>query len=279
MLPDPLGRRQEPEQQTAPAKERPTRDLGRLLIIPDAHAHSRHDNRRFDWLAGLIAEERPEHIVCVGDWWDLPSVCKHSSRAALEGHRLAADLEVGWDAMRRLSRGWADYEPRRHMCLGNHEDRLDGLWAESPALGGALPDTKYLTHGLECFGWTVSRFKETVDVCGYATSHYLPSGVMGRPVGGVNQGRSLQTKGFVSAIVGHSHVRSEYQSTDYLGDRLQSINAGYYGHEDSVEGWNRNTHQLWWSGVAMVRLESVARGRGFGDVSWISQKHLRDRYG
>lgn len=251
----------------------------RLLVIPDAHAHPDHDNERFSDLARLIRQVQPETILCCGDWWDMASLCSHSSTWDTEGARVQADLDAGWDAMHELADGWRDYSPRRVFTAGNHEDpRLASLVSSSPHLDGFVFGVRDLHEGLAAFGWEVAPYKETVEVCGYACAHYLPSGVMGRAVGGVNQGRSLQTHGHVSTIVGHSHIRNEYMSTDYLGDRVQSINAGFYGHEDMVEGWNRNTHQMWWRGVALVTLQSVARGRGYGDIEWISASEIRRRF-
>ena len=279
-----------PREQRNTPNERPRRDTTpapppihstgeRLLVIPDAHAHPEYDNARFDDLARLIHHVQPEHILQCGDLWDMASLCKHSSTWDIEGARVQADLDAGWDANHRLAEGWRGYDPNRVFTSGNHEDpRLASLVSGSPHLEGFVFGVRELHEGLEAFGWNVFPFKETVDVCGYACSHFLPSGVMGRPVGGVNQGRSLQTHGHVSTIVGHSHVRGEYLSTDYLGDRVQSINAGYFGHEDMVEGWNRNTHQMWWRGVALVTLQSTARGRGYGDIEWISASEIRRRF-
>ena len=38
------------------------------LIIPDAHAHPEYDNERFDALGSLILKERPDVIICIGDF-------------------------------------------------------------------------------------------------------------------------------------------------------------------------------------------------------------------
>ena len=49
----------------------------KLLIIPDAHAEPNYDNDRFTWLGNLIFEEKPDVVVCLGDWFDMASLSSH----------------------------------------------------------------------------------------------------------------------------------------------------------------------------------------------------------
>jgi len=48
-----------------------------LLIIPDAHAAPGYDNERFKAVGQYLIRERPEHVVCLGDWADLPSLSSY----------------------------------------------------------------------------------------------------------------------------------------------------------------------------------------------------------
>ena len=48
-----------------------------LLIIPDAHAAPGYDNERFTAVGQYLMRERPEHVVCLGDWADLPSLSSY----------------------------------------------------------------------------------------------------------------------------------------------------------------------------------------------------------
>lgn len=273
-LPDPWGRVREPE-----APKVVTRDKGEgatLLVIPDAHAHPNHDNDRFEWLGRYVAELRPTHILCLGDWWDLASICTHSKPGDVEGARMSADLEVGWDAMRRFVTPWhgGDYAPEMTFCLGNHEARLDSQLGNLPVLKGSVADTRYLAEGLKTFGWTVHKFKETARVLGYAASHYLPSGTMGRPIGGVHAASSHIRKCFSSTITGHSHLWDYSERSTASGQTLQAIVAGWYGHPGMIEGWNRNTASMWRNAVTVIR--NVRDG--FGDVEQVSQERLRRQY-
>ena len=274
IAPDPWGRdvqEHAPQERVSMSERQPTGET--LLIIPDAHAHPDHDNARFDALGRYIARTRPDYLLCLGDFWDMPSVNTHSSQRDKEGLRVRADLEAGWDAMRRLVAPWweSDYSPKRAVfTLGNHEVRLENLASAHPEWEGAIPDMAYLTRGLEGFGWEVHPFKAIVDVCGYAVSHYLPSGVMGRAVSGVNQARSLIMHGRESAIVGHSHVYGHHMETSYLDRRLQAIVAGCYVHPKMVEGWSRQTAGLWARGVVKVTLLAP----GYGDVEMVSAERL-----
>src|SRR5687768_6321108 len=72
----------------------------KVLIIPDAHAHPQFDNTRFSWLGQLIADERPDTIVCLGDFADMPSLSGYDKgKKSFEGRRYKKDIDAARDAM------------------------------------------------------------------------------------------------------------------------------------------------------------------------------------
>lgn len=244
--------------------------LGKLLIIPDAHSHPDHDNARFDAIARVIAEHQPRHILCLGDFWDFESLSSHASVREREGKRVQEDVEHGLDAMRRMTTGWGYRPETMTFALGNHEARLDRMKSESPQWAGASFDISKLRGLLEGFGWRVHDFKQIVNVCGYAVSHYLPSGIKGDPVSGVQMARNLIQKGKESCIVGHSHTLGLHTETSYLGRPIQSIVAGCMVHHDMLASWNLNTQQQWWRGLVLVDLLAP----GYGDTRLISAEAM-----
>lgn len=245
-------------------------NLGSLLIIPDAHSHPDFDNERFSAIARVIAEHRPTHILCLGDFFDFESLSSHASAREREGKRVQEDVDHGLDAMSRMTTGWG-YKPETMVFLmGNHEARLDRMKSESPQWAGASFDIGCLKRELQAFGWRVHDFKEIVNVCGYAASHYLPSGIKGDPVSGVQMARNLVQKGKESCIVGHSHTLGLHTEATYLGRPMQSIVAGCIAHHDMVAGWNIQTAQMWWRGLVLVDLLAP----GYGDVRLLSAEAM-----
>ena len=112
--------------------------MSKILVIPDAHAHPEYDNNRFSSLGQLIVEERPDRVVCIGDFADMPSLSSYDrGTRGFEGRRYHRDVEATRDAMDQLMTPLYSYNAKRKknkkrryrpelvMCLGNHEARID----------------------------------------------------------------------------------------------------------------------------------------------------------
>lgn len=238
----------------------------RILWIPDAHARPGENLRRFTHLGRMVASLRPEAIVCVGDWWDLPAFSRYDKgRRSAEGRRWAADRDAGFKAMDLFVEPWAGaakYRPEMVFTHGNHEARADEVAESSPELHGAVGTAQL---EVERWGWTAHKFGEIVDVHGYAVSHYLPNGIMGRPISGVMLARSLVLKSLCSAVQGHSHLAGAHTETDVLGRKLQGLSLGcYIDPSDPPDGWNRQTKRLWASGCFLTHHLAP----GYGDPEW-----------
>lgn len=251
-----------------------------MLVIPDAHAHPDFDNDRADWLGELIYEMRPETVLCLGDIADMPSLSSYDKGTrGFEGRRYYRDCEAAVEFQDRL---WAPARrrkkalPHRYFAVGNHEARADKAANLQPELHGVLDYTRDL-H-LNRYWDEVHPFKEIFDLKGYAVSHFLPSGILGNPVGGKNAGNLLLTSGFESCIVGHSHTRDFTERTSYLGRKVQAIVAGCYVHPDMIsqpQGWAANTAAMWWNGV--VLLHNPEKG-SCDHIEFISMDSIKREY-
>ena len=74
-----------------------------LLIIGDPHAHPDYDNDRFTALGEYIVKEQPEHIICLGDMADMPSLSSYDrGTRGFEGRRYKNDVEAVIDAQEKL---------------------------------------------------------------------------------------------------------------------------------------------------------------------------------
>lgn len=246
----------------------------KLLVIPDAHAHPQYDNGRFDLLARLIAAERPDVIVCLGDFADMPALSGYDKgKRGFEGRRYTRDVEVTRDALTRLHVA-TTYGPQMIMTVGNHEARIDRACSDNAELDGTLSidDLGYREHG-----WQVVAYNSSICVAGFSISHHFASGVAGRPIGGMTMAASMARLLYTSAIVGHSHTLDYARRTRPDRSRVVTLVPGCFTHPDQgEESWCKATSHLWWNGVAL--LEGAADG-DFGELRLITQDSMRARYG
>lgn len=244
----------------------------KLLVIPDPHAHPDYDHERFSALGELVVRERPDVVLCTGDWADMESLSTHEARGskAFEGRRYARDIEAVHQSLelfhapinacyeRQAAGHRARYKPRLVFTIGNHEDRIDRALNSLPELDGVIgiKDLHLAEHG-----WEVYPYKDTVDIGGWQCSHFHSSGTMGAPIGGVNAARQTLMKQHTSTIAGHAHTLDYSTEVRRDGVRIHALIAGVFCHRNfaSTYCWARNTWHLWWRGVCI--LEGVEGGQ------------------
>jgi hypothetical protein len=260
--------------------------LGKLLVIPDAHAHPEYDNDRFTWLGRFVMDTRPDVIVCLGDWADMPSLSSYDKGTrGFEGRRYRKDIDAAVDAQakffapmvahnkRKAELKEKQYRPRMVMTLGNHEDRINRVTNASPELHGAIgiEDLKFAE-----FGWEVYPYQIPFHYLGISFCHAFATGISGRPISGVNHARALITKLHSSAVVGHSHLVDWAEGARVDGTKIFGLVAGCYSHPDQVEGWNLATEHLWWRGVVEIR---DLDGEGYYDsIQHITMRKIKRDY-
>lgn len=175
--------------------------LRRHLVIPDVQVRPGVDTSHLSWIGNYIAEKRPEVIVQIGDFADMPSLSTYDvGKASAEGKRYAKDIAASRQAMERLTKPFKDikgYRPRMVLTLGNHEARIDREAEQNPKLKGAISvdDLEY-----ERFGWSVVPFLKPIKIDGVSYAHYFVTGVMGRPV---SSAAALLRERHASATMGH----------------------------------------------------------------------------
>lgn len=234
-----------------------------ILVIPDPHAHPEYENSRFTALGKFILKEKPDVIVCIGDFADMPSLSSYDKGTkGFEGRRYKKDVEAVHDALtklhtpvnrynaRRQKNKEKQYKPRWVMCLGNHEDRINRAVNSQPELDGAIGifDLKY-----EEFGWEVYPFMDAVVIEGIAFSHYFASGVACRPISGENIGKTLIAKNLMSSVQGHSHIFDHSERSRADGIKLFGMSVGTFSHPEAKEGWNAGSHHMWWHGLVYIK--------------------------
>lgn len=232
------------------------------LLIGDPHAHPDYDNDRFEWLGKHIVENYYDKIVCIGDFADMPSLSSYDKgKKSFEGRRYSRDIDAAIDAQEKLFGPLREYNetkkrlkmktyrPEFYMTLGNHEHRINRVTEDSSELDGvvSVQDLQY-----EKYGWNTIPFMEVLHLNNWSFSHYFATGVSGRPISGENIGRTLINKNLTSSVQGHSHILDYTMRTTATGRRMHGMSIGCYAHPGMVEGWNRNTQHMWWSGVVSM---------------------------
>lgn len=182
--------------------------LGRVhMVIPDIQAKPNVDHEHMRWIANYALEKRPDVIVQIGDWADMPSLSLYDKgKRCYEGRRYVKDIEAANFSLHLFEETIAAhnranpndrYEPRKVITLGNHEYRIERATQLDASLEGKLrPEDLDFA---DC-GWEVHPFLEVVTIDGIQYAHYFISGSMGRPVS--SAAALLKARGG-SATMGH----------------------------------------------------------------------------
>jgi len=207
-------------------------------------------------LGHYIVKMKPDVIVNLADFADMPSLCSYDEgKKDYEGRRYAIDIAATREAMGRLLGPlWAFnenarknhealYTPEMHLTLGNHEQRIIRAIQKEARLDGTI-SIKDL--GYEEFGWTVHPYLHPVIIDGVAYSHFFPSGPKGLPIG---TAKKLLTELHCSAVAGHTPGRDIAYDTHASGRQMTAIIAGSFYVDDQgyVDGPQKH-----WRGFYML---------------------------
>src|SRR5665647_389389 len=235
------------------------------LIIPDCQVHSGVPIQHLEWVGKYIAAKRPDVIVCIGDFADMPSLCSYDKgKKTFEGRRYVDDIEAAREAMELLVSQFRDipvYKPRMVLTLGNHEDRITRAVEDAAILDGVigLHDLAY-----ESFGWEVHPYLKIVTIDGIEYSHYFAG--QGAKGFAVCSARALLNARGGSAIMGH------VQHTDvafHARTQKIAIFAGTcYLHDEDYLGLQGNAQRR-----QILMLHEVNDGRF--DPMFVSLDYLR----
>lgn len=256
-----------------------TRIKRRHIVIPDCQVKPEQDLSFLSWIANYIVEKKPDTIVQIGDFADMPSLSSYDvGKKSFEGRTYTADIQASLEAMvmltwpihqeraRRKDQKKKQWNPRMVLTLGNHCNRINKAIESDRKLDGliSVDDLEF-----ERFGWEVIPFLKPVVIDGVCYAHYVCSGSMGRPI---TTARALLTKKHMSVVVGHQQGRDVAYDYRADGKRITSIIAGScYLHDEPYLNHQTNEH---WRGIVM--LNEVDDGSF--DECFVSLDYLRDKY-
>lgn len=237
----------------------------------------------FDYLEKIgtyIVEKKPDKIICIGDFADMPSLSSYDvGKKSFEGRRYVKDIEASHEAMSRLllplelfnqkaiKNKERQYHPQMIMTLGNHEERINRAVNSDSKLDGVLSVTDL---NYSNFGWDVYPFLDVVVLDGVAYSHYFVTGVAGRPA---STAAAQFRKTNMSCVSGHQQGLQVHTGGRADGKRLTSIIAGScYEHDEDYLGPQGNKHFR-----GFLVLHDVNDGEF--DLMNVSLKYLNTKYG
>jgi hypothetical protein len=238
----------------------------------------------------MILEERPETIICIGDFADLESCSNHSERGSAT-HKAAPSLAddalacrtaqqmmfepvIEWNARERRTKH-RQYRPHLIFIEGNHEARY-ARWAEANPSQASVIDFRHIM-GYDQYWDEIHRYKDWVTVDGIDYTH-IPHNVMGRPMGGVNLCRTVALQSQRHSIFGHSHSMN-VANAPLLGSTNASrmaLSGPAFMSEGHIEPYARGNQTGWIYGL--LRVYPQANGRPFG-FDYVSMSQLEEMYG
>lgn len=253
----------------------------RHYVIPDVQVRPGDVTDHLDWIAADIIRRKPGVIVCIGDFWDLPSMSSYSPPGGLEkeNSRIRRDIDAGTEALQKITvpvwkevKRLADahkrrWNPRLVFTEGNHEHRIARLAQQDARFEGVVG-----THLLpveEC-GFERHKFLEPVEIDGIFYTHFWQSAMSPRPIGGTIDNRL--NKLCVSFVCGHEQGLRYGSRPLATGKTLHGIVAGscYLGTESYRGPQARNE----WRGT--VVLHDVRDGEF--EPMFLSLRYLCEEY-
>lgn len=249
-------------------------------VIPDCQVKPGHSYDYLERIGKYIAEKKPDVIVQIGDFADLPSLSSYDvGKKAFEGRRYRDDVRASREAMQRLTDPIIDaatasgrnkkkrWNPRCILTLGNHENRLNRVVDSDPKLDGTIGIADL---GYEDFGFEVHPFLSPTIIDGVAYSHYFTSGVMGRPV---TNARLLVQKKLQSCVMGHNQHWDIHRAVRADNRAVIGLFSGScYEHDEDYLGPQGNNYDRgFWM---LYEVED-----GDFQPHFVSLKYLEKRYG
>jgi hypothetical protein len=251
--------------------------MKRHLLIPDPQVSRGKNIKHIDWAARAIVEYRPDVIVVIGDFWDMPSLSSHAAPGSkeMQQQNYRADVDAGNEAFARLckpmqkvmarEKGQKKWKPRCVFTFGNHEHRITRAISQDPRLDGAFS----LDH-LDTQHFERRAFLKIVEIDGIAYSHYFAQPFSGKPISGTivsrlnNIGKSF-TQGHQQGFL--------YASKQYPDHVKHGLVAGrFYQHSEGYRPPDVQNSE--WSGIVVKNEVS----RGTYDLMPLSMSYLRRKF-
>lgn len=244
------------------------------LVIPDTQVKSGVNTDHLEHVGRYIADRSPDHVIMLGDWWDMPSLASYDKPGSksFEGRRYVKDVEAGNEAMERLLKPVRKMpkRPKLHFILGNHEQRILRAVNADPKLEGAIG-----YHQLNLKDWDVTQFLDVKEIDGVVYSHYFPRG----PSGAITQSRKGAPNAKTQLLrEGQSCTAGHMQGLDVACTSSRTkvawgiIAGSCYTHD---EAYLTPQYTKYWRGVIV---KHGVKGGSYNPM-FVDLDYLKTRYG
>lgn len=249
----------------------------RIIVIPDLQVKPGVPTQHLQWAADYIADKKPDVVVQIGDWFDMPSLSSYDrGKRSSEGRRYKEDIQAGCASRTlfeaRLKR--RRFKPRRKVfTLGNHEERILRAVEDDAKLEGQL---SLQDLGFERDDWEVHEFLRPVEIHDVWFSHFFPVNGDGKVTQNKRGCPNAKTQG---QRVKRSCVSGHLQGLDTafihtpMGLGRSVISGSFYSHSESYLTPMGNVH---WHGI--LSLNDIRNG-GYFDIIEVSMDYLERKYG
>jgi len=255
--------------------------MSKHLVIPDPQVRDGVPLEHLGWCGEYIVDKKPDVVVCLGDFADMPSLSDYDKRGSkqFENRRYKKDVASVHRGMELLMAPLKEfnskrskavrYTPRMVMLGGNHDEgRIERAINSDPAhLEGiiSLDDLGYKE-----WGWEYVPFLQPINIDGIMYCHYFPTGVMGKPA---TKASALLSKFHMSCVAGHQQGRDIAYGQRADGRTLTALIAGsFYQHDEDYLNPVSNRH---WRGIYVFH--EVKDGQ-FDEMA-VSLNYLKRKYG
>src|ERR1700738_4401066 len=110
----------------------------RIIVLPDLQIKPGADLSHVDWIAQYVVDKKPDVLVDLGDFADMPSLSSYDvGKKIFEGRRYKDDIDAGNEGLARLNdpinkelarigrRHIKRWNLRKKVTRGNHDwDRI-----------------------------------------------------------------------------------------------------------------------------------------------------------
>lgn len=216
------------------------------ILIGDCQVKPGVPTDHLDDIAALINDQKPDVVVCIGDFWDFPSLSSYDKGTkSFEGRRYHDDVTVGNEAFARLTdiatKGLRN-KPRMVFTCGNHEQRIERAVESARELEDTIG---YPDLAVKACGWEFVPFLKPVTIDGVQYCHFFPQSAKGsvsqNKRGAPSADAQLQRIG-MSCSAGHQQGLSVANRP--IGGRMQwgIICGSTYQHAESYLTPQGNTY-------------------------------------
>ena len=77
--------------------------MARHIVLPDCQIRPGVPLAHLDWIASYIIDKKPDTLILIGDWADMPSLSSYDvGTKSFEGRTYRADILAANDALQRF---------------------------------------------------------------------------------------------------------------------------------------------------------------------------------